>query len=177
MNKATAVVGKKVPRSVEEPVSREAAGRDKTQRVYHESDSWLNIPTEVATKFKDQGYKLGWIRIFINGSEDYKSVGKKVNEGWEFVTAKEAPEMTTGYGYHAKTDRFENCIVRGDVALAKIPDHIWEKRKQMGISRNTEMNDAINARLMSMQDRRMPISNASKSRITVGNRPVSFDRD
>jgi len=28
---------------------------------------------------------------------------------------------------------------------------------------------------MSMQDRRMPISNASKSRVTVGNRSVDFD--
>ena len=40
-----------------------------------------------------------------------------------------------------------------------------------------EMNDAINARLMSMQDRRMPISNNSKSRVTTGKRPVSFDTE
>jgi hypothetical protein len=83
--------------------------------------------------------------------------------------------MTMGYGYHKENDRFQNCIVRGDVALAKIPYDIWQARKQRGIDRNIEMNEAINQRLMSMQDRRMPISNASKSRVTVGNRSVDFD--
>ena len=160
-----------------EPKSREASSRESSQKTYYETDSWLDIPEEVETKFMDQGIKLGWLRIYINGEEDYKSVGKKINEGWEFVTAKEIPEMTIGYGYNKATDRFENCIIRGDVALAKIPLSNWEARKDRGMQRNKEMNDAINARLMSMQDRRMPISNNSKSRVTVGKRPVSFDKE
>ena len=157
--------------------TREASNRKNDQRTYYETDSWLDIPEEVETRFLDLGIKLGWLRIYINGEEDYKAVGKKINEGWEFVTASEIPEMTIGYGYNKSTDRFENCIIRGDVALAKIPLSNWNARKDRGMQRNKEMNDAINARLMSMQDRRMPISNNSKSRVTTGKRPVSFDTE
>jgi|TARA_R100001480_G_scaffold29543_1_gene40138 hypothetical protein len=160
-----------------EQKSREASKRTNDQRTYYETDSWLDIPEEVQTKFLDLGIKLGWLRIYLNGEEDYKAVGKKINEGWEFVTSEEVPEMTVGYGYSKSTDRFENCIVRGDVALAKIPLSNWQERKDRGIQRNKDMNDAINARLMSMQDRRMPISDNSKSRVTVGQRPVSFDTE
>ena len=160
-----------------EPKSREASSRESSQKTYYETDSWLDIPEEVETKFMDQGIKLGWLRIYINGEEDYKAVGKKINEGWEFVTANEIPEMTIGYGYNKASDRFENCIIRGDVALAKIPLSVWQERKDRGTQRNKDMNDAINARLMSMQDRRMPISNNSKSRVTTGTRPVSFDTE
>lgn len=155
--------------------AREASTRDTKQRTYYDSENWLDIPSHIEKNFLDQNFKLGWLRIFINGDEDFKSVGKKINEGWEFVTSDEVPEMTMGYGYHKENDRFQNCIVRGDVALAKIPHDIWQARKQRGIDRNIEMNEAINQRLMSMQDRRMPISNASKSRVTVGNRSVDFD--
>ena len=84
--------------------------------------------------------------------------------------------MTVGYGYSKAEDRFENCIIRGDVALAKIPYDIWSTRKEHAIEKNQQMNKAINERLMSMQDRRMPISNSSHSQTTVGGqRPTKFD--
>lgn len=156
--------------------SRAVNERETKQRVYYETDSWLTIPEHVEQEFQNQGYKLGWLRIYLNGEEDYKAVGKKINEGWEFVTADEVPDMTIGYGYHKANDRFANTIVRGDVALAKIPEDIWLSQKQRGLDRNREMNDAINARLNALQDRRMPISNESRSRVTVGAKPTSFDR-
>jgi len=82
--------------------------------------------------------------------------------------------MTKGYGYSKAGDRFDNCIVRGDVALAKIPTHIFERKQSASIQRNRDMNDAIDKRLMSMQDRRMPITNSSQSQTTVGGRPTKF---
>ena len=154
--------------------SRTADTRDAQQRVYLDSENWLDIPNYIETEFLDQGFKLGWLRITINGDEDHKAVGKKINEGWEFVTAKEVPDMTVGYGYSKEEGRFENCIIRGDVALAKIPMDIYTSRKQKGLDRNKEINEAVNQRLMSLQDRRMPISNNSNSRVTVGNKP-KFD--
>jgi hypothetical protein len=153
---------------------RNLESRETTQREYLETDSWLTIPQGIIEVYADQGYHLGWLRIYLNGNEDYKAVGKKINEGWQFVTADEVPEMTTGYGYSKTEDRFNNCIIRGDVALAKVPSDIWLKKKQSGINRNQEMNEAIDQRLMSMQDRRMPITNSSRSQVTVGNRPTKF---
>ena len=52
---------------------------------------------------------------------------------------------------------------------------VWETRKRKSVDKNAAMNEAVDQRLMSMQDRRMPISNNSKSRVTVGNRPVGFE--
>ena len=154
--------------------SRDLEARENNQREYLETDSWLTIPKSVEDVFEEQGLKLGWQRIYLNGKEDYKAVGQKINEGWEFVTADEVPEMTTGYGYSKTEDRFENCIIRGDVALAKIPFDIWTRKKEASLKRNKDMNEAIDKRLMSMQDRRMPITNSSHSQTTVGGRPTKF---
>ena len=96
--------------------SRDLEARENTQREYLETDSWLTIPQTLEDTFKEQGFTLGWLRIYLKGEEDYKAVGQKINEGWEFVTADEVPEMTKGYGYSKAGDRFDNCIVRGDVA-------------------------------------------------------------
>ncbi len=155
--------------------ARDSYTREANQRTYYDTGNWLDIPAHIENDYLNKNLKLGWIRIFINGDEDYKSVGKKINEGWEFVHSDELPEMTTGYGYHKESDRFQDCIVRGDVALAKIPLDIWNSKKERNLQKNRDMNDAINQRLMSMQDRRMPITNNSSSRVTVGHRPVGFD--
>jgi len=154
--------------------SRDLEARENNQRDYFETDSWLTIPKSLEDSFKDQGYILGWLRIYLQGNEDYKAVGQKINEGWEFVTSDEVPEMTQGYGYSKSGDRFDNCVIRGDVALAKIPTHIFEGRQNASLQRNRDMNEAIDKRLMSMQDRRMPISNTSQSQTTVGGRPTKF---
>jgi|TARA_R110002020_G_scaffold97475_7_gene232449 hypothetical protein len=154
--------------------SRDLESRENTQREYLETDSWLTIPQALEDTFKEQGFTLGWLRIYLKGEEDYKAVGQKINEGWEFVTADEVPEMTKGYGYSKAGDRFDNCIVRGDVALGKVPTHIFEARQGASVQRNREMNEAIDRRLMSMQDRRMPITNNSSSQTTVGGRPTKF---
>jgi hypothetical protein len=151
--------------------------RESQQREYLEMDSWLTIPKGIEEAYNNQGYHLGWLRIYLNGAEDYKAVGKKINEGWEFVTADEVPELVAGYGYSKTEDRFDNCIIRGDVALAKISTDIWLNRKQASFQRNQEMNEAIDKRLMSLQDRRMPITNSSHSQTTVGNRPTKFADD
>ena len=90
--------------------TRDTDSRESNQRSYLETDSWLTIPEGILSTFKDQGYHLGWLRVYLNGSEDYKAVGKKINEGWEFVTSDEVPEMTVGYGYSKAEDRFENFL-------------------------------------------------------------------
>jgi|TARA_R100001530_G_scaffold32679_2_gene25671 hypothetical protein len=174
METNTEVEEKTSVKGTQKTSSRDLESRENTQRDYLETDSWLTIPKTLEDSFKDQGYNLGWLRIYLQGNEDYKAVGQKINEGWEFVTADEVPEMTKGYGYSKAGDRFDNCIVRGDVALAKIPTHIFERKQSASIQRNRDMNDAIDKRLMSMQDRRMPITNSSQSQTTVGGRPTKF---
>ena len=174
METNTEVEEKTSVKGTQKTSSRDLESRENTQRDYLETDSWLTIPKTLEDSFKDQGYNLGWLRIYLQGNEDYKAVGQKINEGWEFVTADEVPEMTTGYGYSKTEDRFENCIIRGDVALAKIPFDIWTRKKEASLKRNKDMNEAIDKRLMSMQDRRMPITNSSHSQTTVGGRPTKF---
>ena len=60
--------------------SRDLESRENNQREYLETDSWLTIPPNLVDNYKGQGYHLGWLRIYLNGNEDYKSVGKKAKD-------------------------------------------------------------------------------------------------
>ena len=79
-------------------IDRSTESRASEQRTYLETDTWLTIPPEVEEKYKDQGFRLGWMRIYLKGQEDYKAVSQKINAGWEFVTSDEVPQMTGGVG-------------------------------------------------------------------------------
>ena len=78
--------------------SRNADTRDAQQRVYLDSENWLDIPNHIEAEFLDQGFKLGWLRITINGGEDHKAVGKKINDGPKGVAkgSKITQEMLDG---------------------------------------------------------------------------------
>ena len=36
---------------------------------------------------------LEWLRITLKGQDDFKYIGKKMQEGWKFVDVKEVPEI------------------------------------------------------------------------------------
>ena len=62
--------------------------------TYEEPDA-LDIPDIVKERFDSQEMHLRWIRINTKGTDDYINVGKKMNEGWVFVTPNEVPEMAS----------------------------------------------------------------------------------
>ena len=151
--------------------SRNVETREEQSKEYtYEEPNLLDIPDDVADRFKSQDLALRWIRISLKGEDDYKNVGRKQQQGYEFVHPEEVPEMLHTSLVIDK-GRYENCVVRGDVALAKIAKGQAEARNKYYQDKSDSMIDAVNQQLMSNSDSRMPISNNSKSKTTVGRQP------
>ena len=55
---------------------------------------------------------LGWLRIDLKDKEDYQNIGKKQQQGWEFVTPEEVPEMGAT-SIVRKEGRYAGVVCRG----------------------------------------------------------------
>jgi hypothetical protein len=151
-------------------MSRSAESRELNTREQYEEyqePNMLDIPEETQNRFANEGMTLRWIRINLRGQDDYKNVGKKVQEGWQFVTVDEVPEMQHT-SFVREGGRYEGTVCRGDLALAKMPLAKAQSRQRYYENKSSEMVDAVNQQLMNSNDSRMPIRNTSKSSVTKG---------
>jgi len=154
-------------------MSRSAESRELNTREQYEEyqePNMLDIPESTRIRFANEGMTLRWIRINLRGQDDYKNVGKKVQEGWQFVTVDEVPEMQHT-SFVREGGRYEGTVCRGDLALAKMPLAKSQSRQRYYENKSAEMVEAVNSQLMNSNDSRMPIRNTSKSRVTKGRTP------
>jgi|TARA_R100000149_G_C5879421_1_gene143903 hypothetical protein len=163
-------------RNIEE--SRSESTRETEQRSYEdytfEEPDYLAIPDSVKDRFANQQMSLRWVRISIKGRDDIQNVGKRIQDGWVFVTPDEVPEIAHN-SFVKDEGRYSGTVCRGDLALAKIPTGKAKARQAFYENRSREMMDAVNSQLQSHQDSRMPISNASKSQVVKGRLPTFQD--
>ena len=153
--------------------TRETNERAQKDYVFEEPSA-TNIPDVVNEKFKNSGMTLGWLRIDLKDKEDYQNIGKKQQQGWEFVTPEEVPEMGAT-SIVRKEGRYAGVVCRGDLALGKIPTFKLEAKKAHYLKKSGQMMDAVNQQLMNQSTSQMPISNTSKSSVTKGRRPSFQD--
>ena len=145
------------------------------EEVYtFEEEDALAIPEEVSARFLNQGMVLRWIRVQLRGADDYQNVGKRQRDGWVFVTPDEVPEMSTS-SIVKEGGRYAGTVVRGDVALAKMPEGRAIARREHYENKANELMNAVNSQLMSNNDSRMPIYNNSKSTVSGGKSPKFQD--
>ena len=135
-----------------------------------EEPNALAIPDHVQARFDSEGMALRWIRISIKGTDDISNVGKKLQEGWVFVTPDEVPEMSIT-SFVREDGRYQGTVCRGDLALAKMPAGKVAAKRKFYENKADNMMQAVNAQLMNSSDSRMPISNNSKTTVTKGRRP------
>ena len=155
----------KLSRSAE---SRELNTREKYEE--YQEPNMLDIPEELEIRFANEGMTLRWIRINLRGQDDYKNVGRKIQEGWQFVTVDEVPELQHT-SFVREEGRYMGAVCRGDLALAKMPLAKAQSRQRYYEGKSQEMVDAVNQQLMGSNDSRMPIRNTSKSSVTKGRTP------
>ena len=153
--------------------SRENETREETEYVFEEPNA-THIPREVEERYNQQDMSLGWLRILLNGQDDYQEVGKKQQQGWEFVSPEEVPEMGATSTVREE-GRYAGVVCRGDIALGKIPTVKLEAKRKHYRNKANEMLDAVNAQLMRHSSSQMPISNSSKSRTFKGRTPTFQD--
>jgi hypothetical protein len=154
--------------------SRNAEQRENSGDYTYNEPNWLEIPDTVTHRFQNEGMTLRWIRISIKDQEDYKNMGKKMQEGWDIVQAEEVPEMMHS-SIVREEGRYTGAVCRGDLALAKMPVRLAESRREFFENKSKEVVDAVNIQLMRNSDSRMPISNTSRSQVTTGRRPSFQD--
>ena len=148
--------------------TRETETREE-EWTFEEPDA-LQIPDTVQARFDNEQMSLRWIRISVRGQDDISNVGKRLQEGWVFVTPDEVPEM--GVTSFVREDgRYQGTVCRGDLALAKMPSGKVKARQKFYEKKANDQMDAVNAQLMKSSDSRMPISNTSKSVTTKGRQP------
>tara|TARA_R110000796_G_scaffold24950_3_gene70876 strand:+ start:539 stop:1054 length:516 start_codon:yes stop_codon:yes gene_type:complete len=148
---------------------RETEQRSHEEYTFEEPD-YLAIPDVVKDRFADEGMILRWIRIEIRGKEDIQNVGKRLQDGWVFVTPEEVSEIAHN-SLVREEGRYTGVVCRGDLALVKMPAGKAEARKRFYEDRSREMMDAVNSQLENNNDSRMPISNSSKSSVVQGRMP------
>ena len=148
---------------------RETETREETEYVFEEPNA-THIPRRVEERFNQQDMSLGWLRILLNGQDDYQEVGKKQSQGWEFVTPDEVPEMGAT-SVVREEGRYAGVVCRGDIALGKIPTGKLKAKKDYYNKQAHDQLDAVNSQLMRSSNSRMPISNNSKSTVVKGRTP------
>ena len=152
--------------------TRETETREE-EWTFEEPDA-LQIPDSVQARFDSEQMSLRWIRISVRGQDDISNVGKRLQEGWVFVTPDEVPEM--GVTSFVREDgRYQGTVCRGDLALAKMPSGKVKARQNFYENKANDMMDSVHAQLMKSSDSRMPISNTSKSVTTKGRQPSFQD--
>ena len=152
---------------------RENNTNEEINYQFEEQDS-LHIPKAVENRFKDEGMTLGWLRITLKGQDDFKYIGKKMQEGWKFVDIKEVPEMEQTSVVKVE-GRYSGAVCRGDVALGKIPTKLFQSRSEFYRNKSDQLMEAVNSQLMRGNNSSMPISNSSKTTVTKGRQP-SFQK-
>ena len=148
---------------------RENTTKEQTTYTFEEP-RLLDIPEEVVNRFANEGMSLGWLRLTVKGKEDVSHIGRKMQEGWEFVKKEEVPEMEHSSVVRDE-GRYTGAICRGDVALGKIPTGRIEARKTYYKQKSDSLMQAVNSQLMKTGDSRMPISNTSKTQTIRGKTP------
>tara|TARA_R100001510_G_C7633774_1_gene192285 strand:- start:81 stop:575 length:495 start_codon:yes stop_codon:yes gene_type:complete len=143
----------------------------KEQTTYtFEEPNLLEIPETIVDRFNDAGMTLGWMRLSVRGKDDVSHIGRKMQEGWEFVKKEEVPEMEQSSVVRDE-GRYSGAVCRGDVALGKIPTGRIEARKAYYKNKSDSLMDAVNSQLMKNNNSRMPISNSSKTQTIRGRTP------
>ena len=135
----------------------------KEQTTYtFEEPNLLEIPKPIVDRFNDEGMTLGWIRLTLKGKDDVSHIGRKMQEGWQFVSQEEVPEMEHS-SIVRDEGKYAGAVCRGDVALGKIPTGRIDARKAYYKTTADKLMDAFNSQLMGNNPSRMPISNTSKT--------------
>jgi len=148
---------------------RENNIKQETEYTFEEPNA-LQIPEAVEERYASEGISLGWLRITLKGQEDYAHIGRKMQEGWQFVDSDEVPEMGAT-SIVRDEGRYKGAVCRGDLALGKIPTGRIEARKAHYKNKADKLMEAVNSQLMRGNNSRMPISNSSKTQTIRGRTP------
>lgn len=138
--------------------------------------SSFDIPEEVIEKFEDEGMHLRWIRIILDGQDDYKNVAKRRREGYVPVSITELPshvrDLFETKSFGTATAKYSDITMVGDLALFKVP--AGKARARSRYFENLALQNELAQRKQlggdSKLNKLLPILDESKTVVRTGNR-------
>lgn len=129
-----------------------------------------DIPSDVEKLFNVKGFDLKWVCWRIGGEEDYRGLGRREREGYEFVYEDEVPEDFMRMLRVVDTGSRKGIVTSGDLVLMKIDSDLRASRRRAYESITKQHVDGVS---VNVQKKRGFVDGGSKSRIS--NSPeVSF---
>lgn len=149
------------------------------RKVTYRPPNVVHLPEEIVDHFARQGKLLRWIRITIDGKDDYKNIARKRKENYTFVTRSDIPEHL--FELLAveipEEGRWNNVLTVGDVALGMIPIEYAKARNDYYAEKTRKQSEAIR-HMLGKESRRgthhMAIEDESQTVISKGRRPAGF---
>jgi len=126
----------------------------------------LKIPQNIKARFEEAGYRLRWVRLYLNGQFDSQNIRNKMSpsEGFTFVKPEELEaEDLLLLGSDEKLDRFGDVVISGDLVLMKTRVENAEARRKYYRNLNKQQADAVNQRMRENQ-----LQNDSRSVVRTG---------
>jgi hypothetical protein len=155
--------------------ARKSRIEEEREKEYQAGEDDLWVPPALKKRLKENGYSWRWLRVHIRGNdrENAPYIARRLRQGYTFLKPEEAPEWvdapTAEYGRHG------SIISVGDLAFAIVPTETAKQLKARAEAKAEAMRQAIRNQLMAQNDRRLPIEDNSRSRVTGGTRAVEFD--
>lgn len=126
----------------EEVVAQQRGSRSERRKVYERvKDS--QIPDYLVEEFKTKGYDLRFVRWAILGKEDFRYLGRREREGYEFVTQDELPEEYIRTVRMRDTSMAKGLVTMGDLCLMKIDTDLANSRRDYFNDEADTMAEAV----------------------------------
>jgi len=145
------------------------------RKVVYTPPNELKIDEEVEYKFKQDGFKLRWLRYHAEGTEDHRNIARRSREGYELVRPEELPDsFVANLDEYDSEKRKQSFVTIGDLALAKVPLDLAESRKKYYVDQALDAEDAINREIRENAGGTVPVENSSRSSEATGSKAAKF---
>lgn len=156
----------------EKQVEEDNRKRPKRKTTY-ERVTETQIPKDVKDYFLKDDWELRWVRWTINGEEDYRNLGRRLNEGYEFVKESELPPEFLTRLRIINTGRNKGIVTSGDVCLMKADVNLVESRRQT-FNKRTDL-EVETADIFTLSRKKGFKDLGSKSKVTY-KEPTEFQK-
>ena len=146
-----------------------------TRRKVYQPVVETKIPQDVQDAFRGEGYELRLIRWSITGKEDYRNLHRRVQEGYEFVTAKELKDLAPHFASTLKsqsTSIAKGILTIGDNCLMKVDIDLRDSRREYFKKKTHQEVQAVDINVLGKKHGL--IDGGSKSQV-ITREPTQFD--
>ena len=136
--------------------------KTREQNTRNNSKARWSPPSLLPQSEPREGFRDRYIRTELNGKDDARNVASKLQQGWEFKTLDNDPELQAKFG------RSSGNAEIGGLVLAEAPAEMVEQRNAYYSKVTEDQSAAVGVNFEKQNDPRMPVFSERKSTTTRG---------